>query len=394
MSAPVQSQTYLGTMPAGFRPLDISDKIVDHRPEETTVLTMLMALNRVTVDDRVFRINVQDQDPGYVTIVSVDDGQHFTVSTDDSKYLFPGLALRYNWNTTGLISAVSTATGQVTLDPLFGTTAGLAVAAKINLGSRAVEELATRPTVISRIPVQVENFAENAWDVFGQSRWVETNRFYGGPRDVANEKLAWYEHKRSIDRGLWFNAKGTTTGPQGNTLYKTGGFMNMINTNIYDFGGTFTINKLRTAMTQGTRFMRSGTIWLYVSRLGWELIERQAFNKGSIAINSPNWCQQFYNIQVANFNMAGKAWKMMCVDHFENSCADIMCAVDPAAVEIVTTRMQKGGQRQWMLSRHLDLSTGLTTDGSMGDIYSDWGLRIQEKACMLLHGASTTGTES
>jgi hypothetical protein len=230
--------------------------------------------------------------------------------------------------------------------------------------------------------------------VFGQSRWVETNKFYGGPRDVANKEMAWYEHKRSIDRGLWYNAKGTTSGPQGNTLYKSGGFMSMINTNIYDFGGTFTINKLRTSMTQGTRFMRSGTIWLFVSRLGWELIDRQGFNKGSIVLNGSKPFETFYNINIANFSMAGKSWKMMCVDHFENGCADIMCAVDPAAVEIVTTRMQKSKQRQWMLERHLDLSNGLTTDGSIGDLYSDWGLRIQEKSCMLLHGASATGTES
>lgn len=393
MPAPVQSQAYLTTTPAGLRPLDISDEILKYRPEETTVLTLLMALNRVTVDDRVFRINIQDQDPGFVTITGVTAANTFTVSQSDAAYLFQGLTLRGSWNTTGVVSAVNVATGVVTLDGNFGTTAGWAVNQPLSLGARAVEELAQRPTIISRVPQQIENFVENSWDTYGQSRWVETVRFYGGNRDAQNREMCMYEHKRSIDRGLWFDAKGITTGPQGNTLYKTGGFMNMIATNIYDFGGSFTINKLRQSMTLGTRFMRSGTIWLFVSRTGWELIDRQAFNKGNVVLNGEKAYEQFYNIEIANFHLAGKRWKMMCVDHFEDSCADVMCAVDPAAVEIVTTRNQKTKQRQWMLERRLTLDNGLLTDGTVGDLYTDWGLRIQEKACMLLHGANTTGTE-
>ena len=388
MPAPVNSQAYLTTTPAGMRPLDISNEIFKYRPEETTILTLLMALNRVTVDDREFRINIQDQDPGYVTVVTqANDGVNITVSADDVKYIRPGLTLRVDWQTVALVTAVNYATGQVTLDNNTGFTAGSIP----NLGSAAVEELAQRPSVVSRVPAQVTNFAENAWDTYGQSRWVETVKFYGGALGYHNREQAMYEHKRGIDRGLWFNAKAQTTGPQGNTLYKTGGVMNMITTNVSGFGSNqFTINKLRTAMTQGTRFMRSSTVWLFVSRLGSELFDRAVFNKGNI---TPVY-ENILNINITSFRMCGKTWKLMIVDHLSNNCSDVMAAIDPAALEIVTTRDQQTKTRQWMLERKLTPENGLTTDGTIGDIYTDFGLRIQEKSCMLLHGASSLGTEA
>lgn len=395
MPAPVLSQAYLNSMPAGLRPLDISNEMLKYRPAETTILTLMMAFNRVAVDDRVFRINIQDQNPDYVTMVSVDDATHVTVSQDDAKLVFPGMSVIGAWNIGLTVSNVNLGTGQITFDPAFGSTAGLAANGLLSFGSRAVEELAQRPTVVSYVPAQVENFLENAWDVSGQSRWVEHTRFYGGLRQYHNQEQCRYEHKRSIDRGMWFNKKGITTGPQGNTLYKSGGIFNMIQTNIFDFGGTFTINKLRTSMTIGTRFMRSGTIWLFVSRLGWELIDRAAFNKGNMALGSggKDW-EVFYDINIKNFMLAGKAWKMMCVDHFTESCSDTMVAIDPAALEIKTSEHQKTKTRGWMQERTLTMAEGLTTDGTLTDLWSDWGTCIQEKACMLMHGASTLGTES
>lgn len=217
-----RQQAVLSTLPAGFRPFDVSNEILKIRPADTLLLTLLMALNKVTVDSRQFIINQQEMDVSTFTISAIGNGQTAnvltTTSQDEVDAVEVGMNVRKDYETVALVVDVNTTTKKITVDDASGFTANDVLV----MGGAASEENSNRPTPTSRIPEQVTNYAECSRDAFGQSRWVETENFYGPPREQENRDLMLFEHKRFINRSLFVNKKALTT-QNGQTIYKTGG---------------------------------------------------------------------------------------------------------------------------------------------------------------------------
>jgi polyphosphate kinase 2 (PPK2 family) len=70
---------------------------------------------------------------------------------------------------------------------------------------------------------------------------------------------------------------------------------------------------------------------------------------------------------------------------------DTMVLVEPDAIEVVTTQDQDTKQRQWMLEETFDGNDTAGKDGILGEIKSDFGLRIDERRCALWDGAVSVG---
>jgi hypothetical protein len=395
MSAPtiVRSQGIISSMPSGLRPLDISDEIRNIRPAASALLSLLMGLNKVTVDSRVFKVNEQDIDIGKVYIKAGGvDGNDLTLesasgandATTVAKFIRAGQTLRLDHDTAALVTSVDYNTGVVTV----ASSAGLTAADCLLLGSAGFEELSTRPSAITRTPAQIENFAETLRDAYGQSRWTETERFYGGNRQFHNRETCLWEHKRFIDRGLFFNVKAETTGPTGQKLYKTNGLFGSINTNVHAFSAnTITWDKMRANLTNDTRFCLSSSVWLLVSRKGLELIEKIIRDK-----TAPVTYSEASGISVGSLQMAGKRIKLIPIDHFEtgSELENTMVLVDPDNVEVVTTRDQQSKTRQWMIERKFDGNDTNGTDGTIGEVITDFGLRLHnEKAHAIWYNADS-----
>jgi len=371
----VRSQAVLTTPGAGFRPLDISNEILNIRPAQSTLLTLLMALKKVNVDSREYRVNEQDVDPGYVTTTAMSAGSStITVSTDDVKFVRIGQNVRLDHDSVYLVEAVNYTTGVITLDAITGLAASGDL---LVLGSAASEELSDRPTVISRVPGQHTNYVETLRDAYGQSRWVETERYYGGARQHMNREMCLWEHKRSIDRGLWFNT-GTETTQGGQKLFKTSGIFASIqrslDARVHEFAsGNVTWASMRSNITSDTRFTPSPNLWLFVSRLGLEIIET-VIRDSAVPVHFA----EAATIKITKLGMGGKTLNIMVVDAFEadTDLEKCMVLIDPAYLEIVTTRNQTSKQRQWMLERKFDGNDATGSDGTIGEVLTDFGLRL------------------
>lgn len=378
-----RSQAVITTPPSGMRPKDISDEINNVRPAQSAITTVMVGCKKLAVDDYEFKVNHQDIDPGTVTLTNVS-GTAFTVSTDDAKHLRIGQTLRLDHNTACLITAINYGTGAVTVDDGSGFTTNDVVV----LGSAGSEELSGRPTPISRVPTQTTNYVETLRDAYGQSRHVQNTRYYGGNRQFHNRETCLWEHKRFIDRGLWFNVKAETT-QNGQKLFKTGGILNSITTNVASFQSSqITWDKMRANITDHTRFSISPNMWLFVSRLGLQLVETIVRNK-----TVPVEYTEASQIKVMNVGMGNKTMKIMVIDHFEEGMEDTMVLIDPAFIEIVTTQDQKTKGRQFCIERTFDGNDATGTDGTIGEIYTDFGLRLHnEKAHAIWDGAAAVGT--
>lgn len=378
------------TPPSGMRPLSIEDKVLKTRPNKTRLLTALMALNKVAVDDYKFRINEQKIDPGYITCTALNAGANqITVSAADAAYIRLGTTLRLDHQNAYLVTAVNYSTGVITLN---GTT-NLTNSSVLNIGGTGSEELSLRPAAISRIPVQIENFVETQRDAWGTSRHTQNVRYYGGSRVWQTEDDATWEHKRSIDRGCWFNVKAETTQDSGNgsqVLLKTNGILSLITTNVYTFGSNLvSMDKIRTNLRIGTRFTMSDRLWLCFGAKGQELLDKICYDK-----TVPQQFNTTALFDVTTYTIGGKKLVPMIIDHFDNGMDDTWVVLDPEFLEIVTTQDQQSNQRQWMLKRTIkpqDNTNGV--DGTINDILTDYGVRLHnEMAHSIWDGAQAVGS--
>lgn len=373
-----RQQAVLSTVPSGMRPLDIANEVRNIRPAQTTILTLLMGLNKVKAESREFKINEQAIDPGTVTATALA-ANVFTVSTDDVKFVRIGQTLLLNHTTNCLVTGVNYTTGAVTVDDATGFSA----TSVLILGSVGHEELSARPTAVSRIPTQTTNYCETARDAYGESRWVQTEKHYGGPRKHHNREICMWEHKRFVDRGLWFSKKldGTQNSQK---LYKTNGILRSITTNIRTFSATtVTWDKMRANITTDTRFSLSPSLWLSVPRKGLELLEKIVRDK-----TVPMTYTEAAGIKVGNVGMGNKTLKIFVIDHFEQGLDDTWILIDPELIEIVTTKDQVTGQRQWMIEELNVEDPG--TDGTINVLTSDFGCRLHnEQAHAAWDGAAS-----
>lgn len=375
MAGIVRSQGVLSTLPGGFRPLDISDEIYNLRPTNTPFLTMLMGLRKVKVDDYNFKMNIQTIDPDFVTVLSVNAGAStVNVSAADAAYVRKGLTLIKTVGTAPLVTDINYSTGDITLS----STAGIAANDVLEFGSTGFEELSNGPTPITRVPDQITNYVETLRDTWGQSRHVEHTRFYGGPRHRINRELALWEHKRSINRGIILN-NGTQTNQNAQNLYKNNGLFASITSNVHSFsGGHVTFEAVRGLLTGDTRFMVSDRPWHMVSRKMYENIELM------IKSNTvPTDYQTTASLNLRWYSLAGKKIYLLLEDclGLESTLQYVSALIDPDAVEIVTTADQETGSKTWMTETVITKENNPNlTDGTLGVIDTDFGLRVDGEA--------------
>lgn len=384
--AVARTQSVISTVDAGFRPKDISDEILKLRPDSTQVLSLLMAMQRrPAVDDYEFRMNVQEQNPNTVTLTGVNGGAStVTVSSDDAKYIYLGQTLRYDYDSVYYVTAISGTT--ITLNSV----SGLAGTEALILGAPAAEELSGRPTQMSFVPTQLTNYVQTLRITTGESTHSESTRFYGGQRgDLNREQLLW-EAKRLINKEMIMGVKADTTqtGSNGSQkLYKTGGLLNLIATNVHSFGSNqITWDKMRTNMVTDGRFITSPDPWLLVSRTGHSLVEKIV--RDYIV---PTDTKTGSEIDITTFRMGGKRIRMMICDDLTDGLDDTMVLVDPDALELVTTKNQKTGVTNWMIEETIPRKIA-GTDGSTTEFYCAFGLRLNgEKRCAIWDGAQSVG---
>lgn len=378
MAGILRAQGVVSTEGAGFRPLDISDEIYNLRPTNTPFLTMLMGLGKTKVDDFQYKMNIQNIDPDFLTVISVNGGASTinvsTGATGDVGYVRPGLTLVKTVGTAPLVTAVNTATGDITLSSVAGIVAGDV----LEFGSTGFEELSNGPTPITRIPDQVTNFVETLRDSWGQSRHVQNTRFYGGPRHRKHRSDAMWEHKRSVNRGIILNNGGTFV-QNAQNMYKNSGLFASIVTNSHSFaGGHVTFEAVRGFLTQDTRFMVSDKPWHLVSRKMYENIELM------IKSNTvPTDYQQTATLNIRWYSLAGKKIYLLLEDclGLESTLQYVSALVDPDSVEIVTTADQESGEKTWMTETVITKENNPNlTDGTLGVIDTDFGLRVDGEA--------------
>ena len=367
----------------------IEDEMLAIRPAETMFLTELMSKSKIKLDAYKFKINEQEIDPGIVTVASVDVGaKKITPATGEADYCRVGQTLSGGYGVNCVITDITAGVLTVT------NVSGITNSSVLVLGGAGFEELSDRPAAVSRIPEQIENYVETLRDVSGQSTEVEATRYYGGTRQFWNKDLRNWEHKRFIDRELFFGEKQSLTGPKGNPLLKTNGLINSISTNVHEFnGGVVTWDAIQANLVQDVRFMQSTNINMYCSRKGVALIEKIIRDK-----TIPQSYISAAGIDIKKIGLVGKTLNLIIIDHFEAGSAleGTMILVDPSMIEIVTTANQETGQRNWMLEYTVKRENNPNgTDGTISEVYSAFGLRLHnEKAHAIWWNALTASANS
>jgi len=380
--AVTRANTLVSNTPAGLLPRDISNEVMDIRPQQTTLLTVLMLANKVKVDSREFKINEQAYDPTFVTVLGAPapGSGTFSVSVADAALLNVGTILRLDVTTSVRVLTVDYGTGAVTIAEATTLTAS----DQMLISSYTTEEFGNAPAVITRTPDQIENYVETRRDTYGFSRFTETEFTYGGTRDRFSRRYAMEYHKIYIDRQLWFGKKVKST-INSNDAYWTNGILESITTNRTSFAAsTVDWPKIRTNIENHTRFSKSSTLWLFVSRHGSSIIDQLSYTK----LVPSQIRENKFGIWVQEIVVGNKLLKIFEVDHFEAAMSDTMCLIDPEFIEVVTCRNQKTGARQWMMDTSIPQASG--EDGEKGVITSDFGLKLHNEQAHAIWEAATT----
>ena len=368
------------TIDGGFRPKDISNEIFKLKPDQKTLLTLIQGKNKISVDDYEYRINIQDIAPSTITMSVAFAGNVTGCTVEQAKSLRIGTTLRLNETVATYVTAVTYATGAFTVADITGFTANDIVL----VGGTAAEELSNRPTPIAKIPTQVTNYVQTQRDAWGLSRHAQNTRYYGGNRYFHSREDCLFEHGRFVDRELWFGVKleGTQNSQK---LFKTSGMLASITTNVHSFTSQqINHDKVRNNMITDCRFMLSSRLWLFVSRKGAALWDKIVYDKGQ-----PIEWETAANLRYGKIGMANKELLLFVVDHFEASMDGTMVLVEPDAIEVVTTKDQRTGQRQWMLEKRFEGDDSTGPDGILGEIMTDFGLRIDERRCAMWKDADS-----
>lgn len=373
----LRSATTMGSVDSSLRPKDISNEILKVRPDKKKVLTMLAAMGKVTVDDYEFQNNQQGIDPGSVTILTVNAGaKTVTVSADDLKAVRVDQTWRLSHAFAYRVTAVNRDTNTVTLSTATGLNAdgGDIIA----LGATSFGENSSRPTAIQRVPTVGTNYVATLRDATGQSRHSRNVKFMGGPRAFHNREAMIYEHGRMIDRELIFGEKEKGTDAAGNVLYRTGGLLYQIQSNIREFtNGRLSYFKAIDLVAADSRLTQSDTFWCLCSDKGMALWTKLAYDK-----HIPTDIKEVFGINVMKIQLGSKFLKLYPVDHLNDSAEleNTQILVDPAFVEIVTTQDQETKQRQWMLEKKVEGRDVDGTDNTNTEVLTDFGLRLENEA--------------
>lgn len=366
-------------------PRDVSNEIIKLRPARSTVLTMMMGLGMVkTVKSREFTVNTQPEDPVEVTVTAVPDGTHITVSSADGLLIDPGMYLTLNPSVIALVTA--NADGALTVDDSTGFSAEDIVLC----ANRAYEENSSKPAAITRAPDHDTNYLETARDSWGQSRWVETEDYYGPPRQAENREMAMWEHKRFIERGILLNAKFKGT-QNGKRMYKTDGLVQQIarRGNSKTFGsGQVKLSTMLTFMEDCGRYTDTDTLWAVGGRTALNVMRMVAYNK-----TVPNETKSYFGITLEGIQLGDKKIKLIATDHFRRGYANTVLILDPSQIDIVTAANRETGAKQWMMEETDAKVPG--DDGTFSVLTSDFGVRIKNHlSCSIWNSVTTATAES
>ncbi|MBI5683580.1 MAG: hypothetical protein HZC54_00735 [Verrucomicrobia bacterium] len=372
----VRATTVTTSVDTSLRPKDISNEILKVRPEKKKVLVMLTAMGKITVDDYEFQNNQQGIDPGSVTVQSIVNAGNKTVqlNADDVKAVRVNQTWRLSHAFAFKVTAVDYDTAVVTLNTVTGLNAdgGDIIA----LGAAAFSELSARPTNVNRTPTVGVNYVHTLRDSTAESRHAENVKFFGGPRSFHDRETMLYEHGRFIDRELLLGEREKTT-YGGQVIYRTGGLLYQIQSNIREFdGGRLSYYKAVDLVAADTRLSQSDTLWLLCSNKGAALWTKLVYEK-----HIPTTVNEVFGINVTKIQLGSKFLKLYPVDHLNDSTPleKTMIVVDPAFVEIVTTQNQTTKQRQWMLESKVEGRKTDGTDGNTTEVLTDFGLRLQNE---------------
>lgn len=354
---------------SGLRPTDVSPEIIKIAPEETTLTTLLMALGKVKVDDFIFKINEQENQPSSVTVVSEDHttptASEITLDTDQGKNVREGMTLRLSDTASWYVTSV--AGDVVTVD---SDTTGLVEDDVLLLGAPAEKEFSDAPAPATWQPEQREGYCQTTRFAWGHSRWTKLVKTYlRETRVVADRATAYAEMKRMIERGLLFNTKKLISSP---LRYVAGGLFDQNTTNVT----TFAANSVswpkisNNLIDQG--IYNGSLLWLLTSRTGQAIIDQVNFKKW----NGHNATQSnALGISAQDIICGDKKIKVMTSNQFKGQFVNMGVLIDPKLIEIVTTVDQDTGKRQWMLEESDAQTPG--QDGTINVLTCDWGLRLK-----------------
>ena len=383
----IQGSQLIDTVsPSVIRPGSFQDKIMKLRPQESAVLSVLMALKKLDVDDMEFNVFGQNNRQ-FVTALTAAASQSdttITVTAGTAALFRVGSLFRVASGSTNFgevfrVTAVNTGANQLDITPAVPA-GGIPISTKILLYGDASPEFSEAPTPFSLDPVVETNYIQTQRDTWGASNMVNSTRFYGGDRYWHYEEDANWEHKAKMNRALLFGKKEKTTDANGKRLYMTGGFFDLIKETEAFSANQVTWSKVNAFSKETFRY-GSTTKMLVISRLVASIFGDLQFGKSTPDqfINDTFGVRLCNNLETPHGN-----FKMVIDDSLREGYEGRIIVVDPKYVDIVTTKDRVSGKRRFLMKEDNVQLPGV--DGKVSCVTSDFGLRI--------HGASTDYTDA
>lgn len=230
---------------SGRREYSPSDKLWLSFSDEAQIALIARELKKESVSDPKFRWFEQDIPQQYVQINNAGGytAGDVTLTVDDATPVRVGTVLKnVSTGEQMRVTAYNSATS-ITVSRGWGTTAAAAIADNdiLMIIGDANKEGTTRPTSITREPVEKYNFLQIFREPFELTETEAMTKLYPGASDIKTKRMvALQVIKRKIEKAFIWGEPKEDTSTAGHPIRATGGLNYFIQTNRTNAGGTLT----------------------------------------------------------------------------------------------------------------------------------------------------------
>lgn len=257
--------------------LDVADEIPFYEPSAAPLTAFMLGIKKMKkATQRKFEHFEKDPYPASATVASTVTAGNTTVNVtagQGARFRANDLVVHRKSGQVFLVSSIATDALTVVADPSGVGTNQFETGDELEIIGSAFEDGADIGALRSTAETNIYNYLQIFRHAFGWSRRQASTDMYGGSDPDLEIKAQGIEHKKQIEKALFFGARFSRTGAGGHEQTGTGGLSYFVSTNDWNLNDTEpTERQLVESLEHGMRWGKNSNVGgggskiLYASR--------------------------------------------------------------------------------------------------------------------------------
>ena len=368
---------------------DVSDEIPFYEPSAAPLTAFMLGIKKMKkATQRKFEHFEKDPYPATATVASAALAGATTVNVSagqGDRFRANDLVIHKPSGQVFLVSSVSTDALTVVADPSAQGTNAFAAGDELEIIGSTFDDGADIGALRSTRETNIYNYLEIVRHAFGWSRRQATSDMYGGSDPDLEIKAQGIEHKKQIEKLLFFGVRFNRTGSTSHEQTGTGGLNYFVSTNKWNLANTEpTERQLVEALEYGMRWGKNSNVGgggskiLYASRRWMTFFDKLGRDRIHYTDMGELLGRGRIGLKVGEFHTVHGMLTLVSHPMFTGSHAGLAFLVDPAEL---TVRYHQGGNGFGDgRTKLLEGRQGNGVDGEYLEYQSDIGLQVSLEA--------------